>query len=189
MLLDEPELIHAIVVPDARRRAGLGHGLGQDAARLHGRQPRLDCARAIHAAGASEIVVHACAIWADGYKPRPTGERIAAVREVAPAHRQRRDLDGRTRCLARERSGCETPMLGRAWWPTPPWPASWPAAQPLPWAEVLPLLAGYLDLVRAQVAPGHQAGRIKQWLHYLRRHYARPRRSTTACARSTAPTR
>ena len=37
---------------------------------------------------------------------------------------------------------------------------------------MLPLLAGYSACRRTHVAPKHQAGRIKQWLHYLRRHYA-----------------
>ncbi|UXH79865.1 tRNA-dihydrouridine synthase [Roseateles amylovorans] len=41
----------------------------------------------------------------------------------------------------------------------------------LPWAELLPLMHGFFTQVRGQVAARHQAGRLKQWLHYLRRRY------------------
>src|SRR6218665_3250528 len=46
-----------------------------------------------------------------------------------------------------------------------------PGAPPLPWAELQPLMQDFFALVRRHVAPKHQAGRLKQWLHYLRRHY------------------
>ena len=44
-------------------------------------------------------------------------------------------------------------------------------AEPLPWAQLLPLMAAFFDQVRDHVAPRHQGGRLKQWLHYLRRAY------------------
>jgi len=46
-----------------------------------------------------------------------------------------------------------------------------PGAEPLAWIELLPLMRDFFAQVRAHVAPKHQAGRLKQWLHYLRRHY------------------
>ena len=41
----------------------------------------------------------------------------------------------------------------------------------LPWTELLPLMQVFFAQVRATVAPKHQGGRLKQWLHYLRRAY------------------
>ena len=37
----------------------------------------------------------------------------------------------------------------------------------------MPLLRHFWDLVdgHAHIAPGHRAGRLKQWLNYLRRRY------------------
>jgi tRNA-dihydrouridine synthase C len=37
------------------------------------------------------------------------------------------------------------------------------------WPELAPALLGYWRRVRQAVQPKHQAGRVKQWLHYLRR--------------------
>ena len=73
--------------------------------------------------------------------------------------------------LARERSGCEHLMLGRGMVANPAL-ARQLAGGPAPPCRGAATAGGYLDLVRAQVAPKHQAGCIKQWLHYLRRHYA-----------------
>jgi tRNA-dihydrouridine synthase C len=42
---------------------------------------------------------------------------------------------------------------------------------PLPWAELLPLMQVFFAQVRATVAARHQGGRLKQWLHYLKRAY------------------
>ena len=39
------------------------------------------------------------------------------------------------------------------------------------WADLLPLMRDFFAQVRINVQPKHQAGRLKQWLHYLRRHY------------------
>ena len=44
--------------------------------------------------------------------------------------------------------------------------------QPVPslsWAALGPSLWSYWQRVQAKVVPKHQAGRVKQWLHYLRR--------------------
>jgi tRNA-dihydrouridine synthase C len=37
--------------------------------------------------------------------------------------------------------------------------------------ELLPLMQVFFDQVRATVAARHQGGRLKQWLHYLKRAY------------------
>jgi tRNA-dihydrouridine synthase C len=134
----------------------------------------LDVARAIHAAGAQEIVVHA-RTKADGYKPPAYWERIAAVRQAVPitliANGEIWTVEHAE--LARERSGCEHLMLGRGMVADPGLAlriAGQRVAQ-LPWAELLPLMQVFFDQVRATVAPKHQGGRLKQWLHYLKRAY------------------
>jgi len=134
----------------------------------------LDVARAIHAAGASEIVVHA-RTKADGYKPPAYWERIAAVREAVPmtvvANGEIWTVEHAG--LARERSGCEHLMLGRGMVADPGLAlrVAGARATPLPWRELLPLMQVFFDQVRATVAPRHQGGRLKQWLHYLKRAY------------------
>jgi tRNA-dihydrouridine synthase C len=46
-----------------------------------------------------------------------------------------------------------------------------PQHAPLAWADVLTLLKVFWDLVCAHLVPRHQAGRLKQWLNYLRRRH------------------
>ena len=45
------------------------------------------------------------------------------------------------------------------------------------WPEVLPAIALYLALVSQRVAVKHRSGRIKQWLHYLRRRHPEAQRA------------
>ena len=121
VLLDEPELIHAIVaavrraVPapiavSAKMRLG-----NADDARL------LDCAHAIASAGASELAVHA-RTKAHGYRPPAYWESIAAVREAVRlpviANGEIWSADDAARC--RQVTGCSTLMLGRGMVRRPP---------------------------------------------------------------------
>ena len=46
-----------------------------------------------------------------------------------------------------------------------------PGRPPLPWEALLPLLHRFWQLVNRQIEPRARAGRIKQWLNYLRRCY------------------
>lgn len=174
VLLDEPELIHEIVsavrraVPmDVMVSAKMRLGYMDDSRTL-------DVARAIHDAGAQEIVVHA-RTKADGYKPPAYWERIAAVREAVPitiiANGEIWTVEHAE--LARERSGCEHLMLGRGMVADPGLAlrVAGARADPVPWRELLPLMQVFFDQVRATVAAKHQGGRLKQWLHYLKRAY------------------
>lgn len=174
VLLDEPELIHEIVAA-VRRAVPAGIMVSAKMRLGYTDDSRtLDVARAIHAAGASEIVVHA-RTKADGYKPPAYWERIAAVREAVPvtliANGEIWTVEHAA--LARERSGCEHLMLGRGMVADPGLAlrVAGLRAEPLPWAQLLPLMAAFFGQVRATVAPRHQGGRLKQWLHYLRRAY------------------
>ena len=80
VLLDEPDLVHAIVA--AVRRAVPAH-LPVSAKMRLGNQDdsrRLEAARAIADAGACELVVHA-RTKADGYRPPAYWHRLAQIRE------------------------------------------------------------------------------------------------------------
>ena len=174
VLLDEPELIHEIVA--AVRRAVPADVMVSAKMRLGfmDGSRTLDVARAIHAAGAQEIVVHA-RTKADGYKPPAYWERIAAVREAVPitiiANGEIWTVEHAE--LARERSGCEHLMLGRGMVAEPSLALRIAGQRDtqLPWAELLPLMQVFFDQVRGHVAAKHQGGRLKQWLHYLKRAY------------------
>lgn len=174
VLLDEPELIHAIV--GAVRRAVPADVMVSAKMRLGymDTSRTLDVARAIAEAGGSEIVVHA-RTKADGYKPPAYWERIAAVREAVPipiiANGEIWTVEHAE--LARERSGCEHLMLGRGMVADPGLAlrVAGQRSQPLPWRELLPLMQLFFTQVRATVAARHQGGRLKQWLHYLKRAY------------------
>jgi tRNA-dihydrouridine synthase C len=175
VLLDEPELIRDIVA--AVRRAVPAHLPVSAKMRLGfmDDSKTLDCALAMVEAGASELVIHA-RTKADGYKPPAYWDRIAKVREAVqvpvvangeiwtPADAER----------ARAESGCADLMLGRGMVADPGLALAVldPSARVvLPWAELLPLMRIFWAQVRQNVAPRHQAGRLKQWLHYLRRRY------------------
>lgn len=174
VLLDEPELIAEIV--GAVRRAVPAHipvsakmRLGYlDASRT------LECALAMVGAGADELVIHA-RTKADGYKPPAYWERIAEVRTAVHvpvvANGEIWNAADAQTCI--ERSGCSDLMLGRGMVADPGLALAIrsPGAEPLPWGQLLPLMQDFFALVHQHVATRHQAGRLKQWLHYLRRRY------------------
>ncbi len=190
VLLDEPELVGEIVA--AVRRAVPAHLPVSAKMRLgnEDRERMLDCARAIEAAGASELVVHG-RTKRDGYKPPAYWDQIAVVREAVAidvvANGEVWTVEDALRCL--RESGCTSLMLGRGMVADPglalalravlgtgtgtgtPGAAEAATVGTLPWAELLPLMAGFFAQVRRKVATRHQAGRLKQWLHYLRRRY------------------
>ena len=191
VLLDEPELIHAIVA--AVRRAvpaliavsakmRLGY---DDDARL------LDCAQAIDSAGASELAVHA-RTKAHGYRPPAYWESIARVREAVHlpviANGEIWSVADAARC--REVTGCDTLMLGRGMVRRPGLALAIRGAGPhgdgardpmasytdaamaaLPWRRLVPLLMDFWRDVCGRVERRHRAGRLKQWLNYLRVAY------------------
>lgn len=174
VLLDEPELIHQIVA--AVRRAVPAHIPVSAKMRLgyECESRSLDCAQAIASAGASELVVHG-RTKAQGYKPPAFWERIAPLRSALDipvvANGEIWTVEDAQR--ARAESGCEHLMLGRGMVADPglALAITRPEAPPLAWAALLPLMQRFWAQVRQHVAPRHQAGRLKQWLHYLRRHY------------------
>lgn len=178
-LLDDPALIGRIVA--AVRRAVPGHvpvsakmRLGyNDAGRA------LECAQAIVAGGAGELVVHA-RTKADGYRPPAYWERIAQIRAAVDvpviANGEIWSVADALRCRAL--SGCDTLMLGRGMVCDPGLAlaiiaadAGGAAPATVGWPELQPLLAAFWQLVAGHVEPRARAGRLKQWLNYLRRRH------------------
>lgn len=177
-LLDEPELLWRIVrtvrqavpagVPvSAKMRLGT-----QDDQRAE------DCARALVEAGAGELVVHG-RTKAQGYKPPAYWQRIgdvrAAVNVPVVANGEIWSVADAQRCRAE--SGCQALMLGRGMVADPGLAQAiraqdqQQAAPELAWSAVLPLLQHFCELVEQTQTPRQRAGRIKQWLNYLRRRH------------------
>jgi tRNA-dihydrouridine synthase C len=175
-LLDEPELLVKIV--SAVRRAVPADQPVTAKMRLGFNDDRraVECALAIAEAGASEIVVHA-RTKADGYRPPAYWERVndirQAVRVPVVANGEIWTLEDARRCRAA--SGCDTLMLGRGMVSDPglAWAIRADAGNtlptPLPWAALQPLVLAFWQLVCAQLEPSQRAGRLKQWLNFLRR--------------------
>lgn len=181
LLLQDPALIHRIVrsvrqaVPasmpvSAKMRLGY-----DDDSRAE------DCARAIDEAGASQLVVHG-RTKAQGYRPPAYWHRIAQVREAVRlpvvANGEIWTVADALQC--QRESGCTDLMLGRGLVADPGLALAVLAAQgsapqtaaPRPsWTDLQPLLWRFWALNQPRIAPRHQAGRLKQWLNFLRRVY------------------
>lgn len=134
----------------------------------------VECAQAIADGGAEELVVHA-RTRADAYRPPAYWDRVADIRAAVNipvvANGEIWTADDARRC--REASGCHALMIGRGMVVNPGLALSivTPGHAGLPWAELLPLIEAFWALVSARVEPRKRAGRLKQWLNFLRRHY------------------
>lgn len=178
VLLNEPELLHAILrevrrtVPadipvTAKMRLGFNSPDGA-----------LDCARALVDGGAEQLVVHA-RTKVDGYKPPAHWEWVAKVQEVVAvpvfANGDIWSLDDWRRC--REVSGVENIMLGRGLVCRPDLARQISAAinglkvEPMSWACLQPLLADFWLQARRKMSPRYAPGRLKQWVSMLTRSY------------------
>lgn len=197
VLLDEPELIARIVaavrraVPAAMpvsAKMRLGYN---DASRA------LDCALAIAGGGADELVVHA-RTRADGYRPPAYWERIREIRGAigipVVANGEIWTVADALRC--RELSGCEALMLGRGMVTDPGLAmairrrdcgAGDTQAQDLGWAALQPQLLAFWRIVSTRLQPAHRAGRLKQWLNFLRRRYPEAESAYQAVRRIDEP--
>ena len=111
----------------------------------------------------------------DGYRPPAYWELIHEIqRSVAipvVANGEIWSVEDALRC--RELSGCDALMLGRGQVCDPglALAISRPGHPPLAWAALLPLMAEFWQLIKAHIEPRARAGRLKQWLNYLRRRY------------------
>jgi tRNA-dihydrouridine synthase C len=178
VLLDEPELVHA-VVSAVRRAVPAGVPVSAKMRLGHLDEDRLlDNARGIAEAGASELVVHA-RTKLHGYRPPAYWDRIARVREAVSqglpqgprviANGEVWTVADAHRCLAE--SGCDALMLGRGLVADPGLALALRGQAAPGWSAIAPLLPLYADLVRPRVAPRHRGGRLKQWVHQLRRRF------------------
>lgn len=173
-LLQEPQLLTQIV--SAVRRAVPPHVPVSAKMRLgfHDASRALDCALALQAGGAQELVVHA-RTRADGYRPPAYWDRIHEIRAALTipviANGEIWTVEDAARC--REASGCDRLMLGRGMVSDPGLALAIvsPGRAGLAWDELLPLLGEFWQLVCTRLVPRHRAGRLKQWLNYLRRRY------------------
>jgi tRNA-dihydrouridine synthase C len=188
-LLQDPELLTQIVW--AVRRAVPAHipvwakmRLGfNDASRA------VECAQAIAAGGANELVVHA-RTKADAYRPPAYWDRVNDIRLAVAipvaANGEVWTVDDAHRC--RQASGCEMVMLGRGMVVNPglalsirhannpgiPGSMGSTGVEPfagVSWDALLPLIDEFWQLVCNRLERRQQAGRLKQWLNFMRRHY------------------
>jgi tRNA-dihydrouridine synthase C len=182
-LLQEPELVHRIVkavrqaVPPAMPvSAKMRLGFNDDSRAE-------ECARAIADGGAGELVVHA-RTKAHGYRPPAYWERIAdvraAVRIPVVANGEIWTVEDARRC--RDLSGCDDLMLGRGIVADPGLALAILADQRTAsatgqhgdgcgWPELQALLQVFWQSILAHIEPRARAGRMKQWLNYLRRRH------------------
>lgn len=182
MLLQYPEQLHAIV--SAVRRAVPTHMPVSAKMRLGFNDDLLavECAQALEAGGAEELVVHA-RTKADAYRPPAYWERVndirLAVKIPVVANGEIWTVEDARRC--RLASGCDSLMLGRGMVTDPGLALAIRgdvggglddyAAPLVPWAEILLLMGGFWQLVVARLERRQQAGRLKQWLNFMRHRY------------------
>lgn len=186
MLLETPELVSQIVT--AVRRAVPAHIPVSAKMRLGFNDDTRaeECAQAIADAGAAELVVHA-RTKAHGYRPPAYWERIADIRAVVNipliANGEIWTVADALRC--REVSGCDDIMLGRGMVVNPglawavraastsvhPHAVVGNVSPQVTWQTLRPLLNDFWTLVSTRVERKHRAGRLKQWLNFLRRRY------------------
>ena len=184
-LLEDPELLSRIMA--AVRRAVPAHMPVSAKMRLglYDDSRAEECALALQEGGAEELVVHA-RTKADAYRPPAYWERIADICAVVKipviANGEIWNVQDAQRCRAL--SGCHTLMLGRGIVTDPGlalaiasagvdgYPATEADAPHLAWPTLLPLIADFWELVRTRLEKKKQAGRLKQWLNFLRRRYS-----------------
>ena len=178
-LLREPDTIFAIVT--AVRRAVPAHLPVSAKMRLgySDDSQALDCARAIADGGASEVVVHA-RTKAQAYRPPAYWERIADIRAVVSipvvANGEIWTVDDARRCRAA--SGCDMLMIGRGAVVDPGLGLAIKADTAgeaqlagVTWPLLLPLVADFWHIVCTRLDARSRAGRLKQWLNFLRRRF------------------
>ena len=177
-LLKEPETIFAIVT--AVRRAVPAHMPVSAKMRLGylDDSRAVECALAISDGGADELVVHA-RTKAQAYRPPAYWERIADIRAAVAipvvANGEIWTVADARRC--RKLSGCDMLMIGRGAVMNPGLGLAIKAdmnqtsSSAVTWVQMLPLVLDFWQIVTTRLDNKAQAGRLKQWLNFLRRHF------------------
>ncbi len=181
LLLETPETIHAIVAA-VRRAVPAGMPVSAKMRLGYNDDSRaVECALAIASGGADELVVHA-RTREQAYRPPAYWERIADIRAAVKipvvANGEIWTVMDARRC--REASGCDMLMIGRGAVVDPGLGLAIKASMTGPqaagpagvtWPELLPLLAGFWQIVCTRLEARSRAGRLKQWLNFLRRRF------------------
>lgn len=190
VLLKEPEVMRTIVA--AVRKAVPAHVPVTAKMRLGYDTPEfaLNCAQALVDGGAAEIVVHA-RTKVDGYKPPAYWEWIAKIRECVAipviANGEIWSAEDARRCV--EISGCDDIMIGRGIVANPALALmirKQRTTMPT-WPELNDLLHQFWRSLEHHVSARNRHGRIKQWLHYLTRHYEHAQQQFDLIKRVTNP--
>ena len=177
VLLDEPELVHAVTA--AVRRAvpdtvpvSVKMRLGND-----DDQRALDNARGVQSAGAAWLTVHG-RTKRQGYRPPAYWDRIGDIREAVTvpviANGEIWTLEDARRC--QRESGCQDLMLGRGAVANPLLcrelrDQHGQAGAPATWDQVLAVLCRFADSIVGTGTDAQLCGRVKQWLSYSRRRW------------------
>lgn len=178
VLLKEPELLNRILREVRRAVPAAIPVTAKMRLGFDNTDQALDCARALADGGAAQLVVHA-RTKADGYKPPAHWEWVARVQDVVDipvfANGEIWSVDDWRRCRAV--SGTENIMIGRGLVALPDLALQIIAARegrevvPLAWSDLQPLLHDFWQQERSKLLPRYTAGRLKQWLNWLRRSY------------------
>ncbi|MCG8393928.1 MAG: tRNA-dihydrouridine synthase [Pseudomonadales bacterium] len=172
VLLDEPELVHAVTA--AVRRAVPAAITVSVKMRLGNEEDHLaiENARAVESAGAAWLTVHG-RTKRQGYRPPAWWDRIGQLREAVSipviANGEIWTPEDARRCQAE--SGCQDLMLGRGAVANPWLVRALRTGRPTHWQEILPVLQAFLADVTGTGTDAQVAGRVKQWLSYLRRRW------------------
>ncbi len=188
-LLEDPELLTRIV--SAVRRAVPAHIPVSAKMRLGFNDDlrAVECAQALADGGAEELVVHA-RTKADAYRPPAYWERVNDIRLAVsiPVIANGEIWTAQDALNCQQASGCQSLMLGRGIVTDPglawairhhhaPEDAANAAdtantsAPQVTWQTLTPLIGAFWVLVCARLEVRQQAGRLKQWLNFLRRRY------------------
>lgn len=172
VLLDEPDLVHQVV---AAVRAAVPADIPVSAKMRLGNLDdalALDNARAVDAAGASWLTVHG-RTKVQGYRPPAYWDRIGAVREAVSlpviANGEIWTPEDAARC--QRESGCDAIMLGRGAVSDPYLARAVRSGERAQWAQVRAQLEAFMQTLVGTGKPAQEAGRVKQWLNYLRRQW------------------
>ncbi|MBT9550507.1 MAG: tRNA-dihydrouridine synthase [Hydrogenophaga sp.] len=191
VLLDEPELIGRIVEAVRRAVPALVPVSAKMRLGFNDDHRAEDCAQAIAQAGADELVIHA-RTKAHGYRPPAYWDRIAEVRGALPSGPMQVIANGEIWSVAdaercREVTGCDALMIGRGMVTDPGLALAIKGQGGVPWSEITPLLSVYWQQVSGRVERRHRAGRLKQWLNYLRKRYPEGQAAFDALRTCTEP--
>lgn len=158
------------------------------------RSSYMDNARAVEAAGANELTVHARS-KADGYKPPAYWHYIADIRAELKipviANGEIWSVEDYLRC--RDQAGGADVMLGRGLLSCPDLARQIKAHlndedyTPLTWPEICTMLYGYYQLTTPLYCERNCGNRVKQWLMYLSRQYPQAGVFFEAIKRKTTP--